>query len=67
MRSLNGADLSNDEPLAMDEQEYETADSGVSEQSNSSSSSSKKKSKHSKPAAPRAVQIPRLFPKPFQK
>ena len=44
MRSLNGADLSNDEPLAMDEQEYETADSGVSEQSNSSSSSSKKKS-----------------------
>ena len=44
MRSLNGGDFLNGEPQPMDEQEYETADSGVSEQSNSSSSTSKDKS-----------------------
>ena len=44
MRSLNGGELVPGEVQPMDEQEYETADSGVSEQSNSSVSSSKAKS-----------------------
>ena len=44
MRSLNGGELVPGDVQPMDEQEYETADSGVSEQSNSSESSSKPKS-----------------------